>query len=289
MLLKTQSLVPEILHIMLDKGTEAPFCHPHLNAQLGTYLCRQCGTALFRGSDQFNSHCGWPSFDEAIKSAVKSQLDRDGVRTEILCATCDAHLGHVFTNEHYTAKNTRHCVNGLSLDYVNDPTVLATEEAILAAGCFWGVEYYFRKLAGVLKTEVGYSGGSKDHPNYADICNGTTGHYEAVRIVYDPNKISYQEICKYFFEIHDFSQTDGSGPDRGQQYLSRIFYYDDTQKDIAANLITILSNHHRQVATRLLPVATFWPAEDYHQAYYLKNNSHPYCHRHQPLWDTLEA
>src|SRR5260221_12478251 len=110
------------------------------------------------------------------------------MRTEIVCSRCRAHLGHVFTGENFTDKNTRHCVNSLSLDFVPDLTVKDTEEAIFAAGCFWGVEHYFKKLKGVLKTQVGYSGGHKDHPTYKEICNGDTGHYEVIRVVYDSSK-----------------------------------------------------------------------------------------------------
>jgi len=160
MKLKTQSLSPEKLHILRDKGTEHPFTGQYNHwTQAGTYLCRQCGFALFRSQTKFQSACGWPSFDEEIKNAIHYSPDPDGHRIEILCAQCDAHLGHVFKGEQLTVKNIRHCVNSLSLDFVPDLTVYDTEEAIFAAGCFWGVEYYFKKLPGVLMTEVGYTGG----------------------------------------------------------------------------------------------------------------------------------
>ena len=226
MLLKTASLPPHLLHIIRDKGTEKPFSGEYIvTSVVGTYLCRQCGLALFRGDAKFNSSCGWPSFDDQIMNAVHNELDPDGRRTEIVCRRCHAHLGHVFCGEGLTAKNIRYCVNSVSLDFVTDGTVMDTEEAIFAGGCFWGMEYYFERLDGVLKTEVGYIGGTTDNPNYESVCSGSTGHYEAVRVVYNPDKISYENLVKYFFEIHDPTQYDGQGPDRGTQYLSRIFYY----------------------------------------------------------------
>lgn len=281
-MLKSASLPPEIIDIMHHQETEHPYSGEYNNLdQPGTYLCRQCGLALFRAQTKFHSGCGWPSFDNAIPNNVAEQLDDDGKRTEILCARCHGHLGHVFHGENFTAKNTRHCVNSLSLDFIADLNVTDTEEAIFAAGCFWGVEYYFQQLPGVLKTEVGYSGGHKDHPTYKEVCSGNTKHVEVLRVIYDPQKISYEKLVQYFFEIHDFTQHDGQGPDRGSQYLSVIFYYDELQQKIAGQLIKFLETQGNKVATKLLPVKTFWHAEDYHQNYYHKENKEPYCHRHE--------
>ena len=281
-MLKTTSLPDIIIAVVKQKGTEAPFSGEYDDfGDSGTYLCRQCGLPLFRSLTKFHSGCGWPSFDEEINENVIRKADIDGMRTEILCKRCDAHLGHVFAGEKFTQKNTRHCVNSLSLDFVSDLNVTDTEEAIFAAGCFWGVEYYLKKLNGVLKTEVGYTGGKKTYPGYEDICSGNTGHYEAIRVVYDPEKISYEQLCKYFFEIHDFSQTNGQGPDLGEQYLSVIFYYDEKQKLIAEKLIQQLKTKGFHVATRLLPVSVFWRAETYHQDYYEKTGKQPYCHHYE--------
>lgn len=281
---KSQSLTPELLHVIRDKGTEPPYSHEYETVQRGTYLCRQCGLALFRGTNQFHSGCGWPSFDEEISGTVQQIPDADGRRTEIVCARCHAHLGHVFTGEQLTLKNTRHCVNGLSLDFVPSETVLDTEEAIFAAGCFWGVEHYFKQVKGVLKTEVGYIGGHTEHPSYESVCRHTTGHYEALRIIYDKKLISFEQLCMYFFEIHDFSQEDGQGPDLGPQYLSRIFYYNEAQKKSAEKIIKRLETKGYKVATQLLPVTPFWPAEGYHQDYYAKTGHQPYCHTYKKIF-----
>ncbi len=278
---KYKSLTPAVLQIVLGKGTEPPFSSDYATLlQQGTYLCSACGNALFRADSQFSSHCGWPSFDDELPGRILRQVDADGWRTEILCQTCHAHLGHVFDGEHLTANNLRHCVNGLAIEFVADETVLETEEIIVAAGCFWGVQYYLDRLPGVLKTEVGYSGGSVDNPSYEDVCNKKTEHYEALRIVFDSDKTDLTTVIQYFFEIHDPTQKDGQGPDLGPQYLSAVFYYDDKQQRTVQAVMDTLSAMGYDLSTRLLPVSTFWPAENYHQHYYQHKEAMPYCHRH---------
>ncbi|MFI4963134.1 MAG: peptide-methionine (R)-S-oxide reductase, partial [Legionellales bacterium] len=157
---KTQSLTPMAERIICHKATEHPYAGAYNTViTQGTYLCRRCGKALFRASSQFASGCGWPSFDEDIKDAVLSVPDADGQRMEIRCARCSGHLGHVFSGEYLTQKNLRHCVNSASIDFVISNTVLDTEEAIVAGGCFWGVEHFLKHIPGVLKVESGYTGG----------------------------------------------------------------------------------------------------------------------------------
>lgn len=277
---KVASLTPETKRIICDKATEYPNTGRYNKVvESGTYLCRRCGFALFRGTNQFSSGCGWPSFDDAIVHAVKSKPDSDGNRTEILCARCDGHLGHVFTGEFLTHKNLRHCVNSASLDFVKDDRVLDSEEAIVAGGCFWGVDYYLRQIPGVLKVESGYTGGHIDEPTYDQICQGNTGHYEAVRVVYDTAKTDYHQVLKRFFEIHDPTQKSGQGPDLGQQYQSAVFYFNQEQLQGAESLIQLLRTRGYEVATRLIEAKPFWPAEEYHQDYYLKHPKIPYCHQ----------
>ena len=278
-----KELSKEEARVILFKGTEAPFTGKYnMFFDKGTYTCKQCGTPLYRSSDKFKSDCGWPSFDDEISGAVKRIPDADGRRTEIECAKCGAHLGHVFTGEGYTAKDTRHCVNSISLDFVpaNINTEVKTDTAIFAGGCFWGVEYYLQKAEGVLSAEVGYIGGYLKNPTYEAVCSHTTGYAEAIKVVFDPSKTTYETLAKLFFEIHDPTQVDRQGPDVGDQYRSEIFYLNQEQKVIAEKLISILQKKGLKVATKVTQATTFWPAEDYHQDYYEKNGHQPYCHRY---------
>lgn len=282
---KAASLPPVILAVVKHKGTEYPFTGEYNDSdEPGTYLCRLCGLGLYRAQHKFHSGCGWPSFDEELPNAVLRYADPDGKRTEIVCRRCQAHLGHVFVGEQFTKLNIRHCVNSLSLDFVTDNEVTDSEEAIFACGCFWGVEFYFKRLPGVLKTEVGYCGGKIAMPTYEEICQGTTGHVEAIRVLYDPKRVSYEKLAQFFFEIHDFSQLNGQGPDLGEQYLSRVFCYDDEQRNTINCLIQALQNKGYSVATQLRDVGVFWPAENYHQDYYQKTSKQPYCHRHVAIF-----
>jgi len=277
---KTRSLTPATQRIICDKATEYPYTGAYNTISAhGTYLCRRCGLALFRGLSQFSSGCGWPSFDEEIEGAVKRELDADGQREEILCVRCDAHLGHVFSGEGLTKKNLRHCVNSASIDFVLNSEVIDTEEAIVAGGCFWGVEYHLKQMAGVLKVESGYIGGHIEDPGYDRVCQGNTGHYEAVRVIFNPVVTTYSDIVKRFFEIHDPTQSNGQGPDLGHQYQSAVFYYNQEQLEQAQHLIKLLKQRGYEAVTQLLEMSTFWPAEDYHQDYYTKHAKAPYCHK----------
>lgn len=155
---------------------------------------------------------------------------------------------------------------------------MANNRAIFASGCFWGTEYYFRRQDGVLSTKVGYTGGTVAQPTYREVCGGKTGHAEAVEVVYDSDKISYEELAKLFFETHDPTHVNRQGPDVGEQYRSAVFYLDDEQKEIAEDLIRQLEGKGYEVATEVTQADTFWPAEEYHQKYYDKNGQSPYCH-----------
>lgn len=144
-----------------------------------------------------------------------------------------------------------------------------TETAIFAAGCFWGVQYYFDQVPGVLETEVGYIGGHTDHPTYEQVCSHTTGHAEATKITYDPQKVSYETLVRQFFRMHDPTQLNRQGPDVGDQYRSAIFYLGDDQKTVAKKVINELNKKQfgGKIVTTLEPAKKWWPAEDYHQKY----------------------
>jgi peptide methionine sulfoxide reductase msrA/msrB len=238
---------------------------------------------------------------------VKWQPDVDGMRTEILCANCGAHLGHIFVGEHLTEKNARYCVNSISMDFIpaeqrvqrtegdtasSPPSATEksdtpkTERAIFASGCFWGTEYYLQKAPGVISATVGYTGGHVDHPTYKQVCTGRTGHAESVEIVYDPSKTSCEKLAKLFFETHDFTQLNRQGPDIGKQYRSAIFFLNDEQKQIAGRLVQQLKQMGYRVKTEITPAGKFWPAEDYHQDYYKNNGQTPYCHIYRPIFSS---
>jgi len=159
-----------------------------------------------------------------------------------------------------------------------------TERAIFASGCFWGTEYHFQRAAGVISTTVGYTGGHVDNPTYKQVCTDKTGHAEAVEVVYDPAKITYEQLAKLFFETHDFTQLNRQGPDIGTQYRSGIFYLDDQQKETAEKLVVTLRQKGFDVKTEITPASKFWPGEDYHQEYYNKTGKTPYCHVYRPIF-----
>jgi peptide methionine sulfoxide reductase msrA/msrB len=274
-----KQLTPEEERVIVHKGTEAPYIgkYDKFN-EPGTYACKRCRTPLYRSTDKFDAHCGWPAFDDEIPGAVKRIPDADGSRTEIVCAACGAHLGHVFLGEELTAKDTRHCVNSISLDFIPAGDAAQTDTAIFAGGCFWGVEYYMQKIKGVISTEVGYIGGKTENPTYKEVCAGNTGHYEAIEVVFDPQQTSYETVAKMFFETHDPTQWNRQGPDYGEQYRSAVFYMNEEQKQITEKLIGQLKAKGFKVVTEVIPEKTFWKAEDYHQDYYDHKGSTPYCH-----------
>jgi peptide methionine sulfoxide reductase msrA/msrB len=274
-------LTDEEARVIIHKGTEPPFSGQYENhVEAGVYTCRRCDAALYRSTDKFDARCGWPAFDDAVSGAVLQRPDADGHRTEIVCATCEGHLGHVFTGEGLTPRNVRHCVNSISMRFVSEAELdTRFERAIFAGGCFWGVEYYLQTARGVIRAVSGYTGGHVEHPTYRQVCSGTSGHIEAVEVLFDPRQTSYEALARLFFEIHDPTQVDRQGPDVGEQYRSVIFSRSEAQTRVAEALIARLTRKGFAVATRIEPAGRFWPAETEHQDYYFVHRKTPYCHR----------
>lgn len=271
-------------YVIEEKGTERPFSGAYSDLYVqGLYHCRRCDAPLFSSDAKFVSECGWLSFEAEIPGAVRRQPDGDGQRTEIVCARCDGHLGHVFAGEGYTAKNIRHCVNSVSLSFESADSV-RQERALLASGCFWGTQYHLEKLAGVIRTRVGFAGGWVDNPAYEQVCGGATGHLEVVEVIYDVSQVTYTDVLKRFFETHDFSQVDGQGPDIGSQYLSAVFALTSEQKVQAEQIISLLKQSGRTVVTTVRDGAEFYPAEVAHQRYYAKRGTTPYCHVYRKIF-----
>ena len=281
--MKFNNLTQDEKYIIEQKGTEYRFSGIYNDFyEEGVYLCKKCNTPLYKSEDKFKSSCGWPSFDDEIVGAIKKVPDTDGRRVEIVCQKCGGHLGHIFEGEGFTSKNIRHCVNSLSLNFKSKKENL--KKAYFAAGCFWGVEFLFQKQIGVLEVVSGYMGGDIENPTYKIVCSGFSGHLEVVEVVFDESIVSYGTLVKLFFEIHDFTQTNGQGPDIGTQYLSAIFYCDENQKNIAEDLIVQLEEKAYKVATTLRPKVKFYKAESYHQNYYNKSGKTPYCHSYRKVF-----
>lgn len=277
-------------NVIVYKGTEYPGTGLYVdNHADGVYQCKRCNAHLFTSDSKFESGTGWPSFDDFIEGSVELVKDADGQREEIVCNNCKGHLGHAFYGEGFTKKSTRHCVNSISLNFLTEAQLknnnqtetnqtIETEIAIFASGCFWGTEYFLEKEAGVISTQVGYIGGTKENPTYAEVCAHTTGHAEAVKVVYDPSKTDYETLCKLFFETHDPTQVNRQGPDIGDQYRTEIFYLNEDQKVIAEKLKATLEEKGLKVATNITKATKFWDGEDYHEHYYTNKGGTPYCH-----------
>lgn len=283
-----KKLTPAEAEVVLAKGTERAFCGNLTDNKMeGVYVCRLCGLPLFESGSKFHSGTGWPSFFMPVDEAHVRNVEDNSYgmeRTEILCARCGAHLGHVF-EDGPKPTGLRFCVNSVSLEFFEkgkelppESRPVKTERAYVAGGCFWGVEDRLQQVPGVIGAISGYMGGSTKSPTYKEVCEGDTGHAEAVEVVFDPARVSYKDLLAVFFRIHDPTQLNRQGPDYGSQYRSAVFAADDAQLKQATEVVQTLRGlpkyAGRKIVTQLVPAkeaGAFYPAEAYHQDYHAKH------------------
>jgi peptide methionine sulfoxide reductase msrA/msrB len=286
-----KQLTPEQFRITRGKGTERAFCGGLLkNKEAGMYVCIACNLPLFQSDAKFESHTGWPSFFQPVADENVAKLPDNSYgmqRTEINCARCDSHLGHLF-DDGPAPTGLRFCLNSESLRFVpNDqlktlaenPPKIETAEIVLGGGCFWCVEAVFEELDGVIDAVSGYAGGDASTANYEAVSTGRTGHAEAVKIVYDPKKIPLEKILKVHFATHDPTTLNRQGHDVGTQYRSAIFYANEQEKKLAEAFIADLGDakaFKSPIVTTLEPLKAFYPAETHHQNYVCNNPNQGY-------------
>jgi peptide methionine sulfoxide reductase msrA/msrB len=298
-------LDPLQFKVTQENGTERAFSNRYYgNHKDGIYVDIVSGEPLFSSLDKYDSGSGWPAFTRPLIPDYVTE-HKDGSagmqRIEVRSKIADSHLGHVF-EDGPDPTGLWYCVNSASMRFLPADqleeegygafTVLfdsdedarapeTTEVAVLAGGCFWGMEEILRKIDGVIDTEVGYTGGHVKDPDYQVVSGKKSGHAEAVRIVFDPGKISYEEILGYFFRMHDPTTVNRQGNDVGTSYRSAIFYQDDRQREIAEQVKAEVDRSGKwndPIVTEITKAGPFYAAEDHHQDYLVKNPNGYTCH-----------
>jgi peptide methionine sulfoxide reductase msrA/msrB len=299
-----KKLSAEQFHVTQACGTEPPFQNAYWdNHAPGIYVDVVSGEPLFSSLDKFDSGTGWPSFSQPVKNTEiveKTDITLGMPRTEVRSKMADSHLGHVF-NDGPGEKGLRYCINSAALKFIPATEMEAAgygqylapfvaagvikaskpETAILAGGCFWGMEEILRQIAGVTKTTVGYTGGTLADPVYELVCTGTTGHAEAIEVVFDSSRLTYEKLLDYFFRMHDPTTLNRQHGDVGTQYRSAIFYTSEEQKQTAECVKAQWDKSGKfshPITTEITKATIFYSAEDYHQKYLVKHPGGYTCH-----------